>query len=218
MSANPTGRLAAPQPSRTTTRIQFLDYRSAPEYREYRLALHTPGGSVEVRLRIALTAFGATRVLLQDGPDVCYQFLERMVAAGETPGGDLVTIDDSELTAYREAHTPAPRRSAPRQHPPRRLPMQRTAPPQSHPKLPVAPPPPAIEPLFDEGQRVRHAVYGAGVTMASSSGHTSVQFDEHGVRTFVTSLLELEALSAPHEWQAGPRGKNRPRDTHPAEG
>jgi hypothetical protein len=71
--------------------------------------------------------------------------------------------------------------------------------------------------MFDEGQRVRHAVYGRGVTTGSDGGYTSVQFDEHGTRTFVTAMLELETLSAPHAWEAGPRGKNRPRDTpHPS--
>jgi hypothetical protein len=61
---------------------------------------------------------------------------------------------------------------------------------------------------------VSHARFGAGVTMASSGGRTSVQFDDHGVRTFLTSMLELEVLSAPHEWEAGPRGKNRRRDAN----
>jgi hypothetical protein len=91
--------------------------------------------------------------------------------------------------------------------------------PEKHPRLPVAAAPPAteVEPAFEEGQRVTHAIFGAGVTMASSEGRTSVQFDDHGVKTFVTSLLELEQLSAPHEWVAGPRGKNRPRDADPQE-
>jgi len=219
MSAHPTPSRLTPQPSRTSTRIQFLEYQSAPEHREYRLVLHTPEGSAQVRLRIALDAFVATRVLLQDGPDVCYQFLERMVAAGETPGTDVLTIGAAELAAYREAHTPAPRRSAPHNPHPTRPLRQRTVAPPTHPKLPVAPPPVASETqsAFDEGQRVRHAVYGAGVTMGSSGGHTSVQFDEHGVRTFVTSMLELQTLSAPRKWLAGPRGKNRPRDADPAE-
>jgi hypothetical protein len=52
--------------------------------------------------------------------------------------------------------------------------------------------------------------------MASSGTHTSVHFDEHGLRTFVTSMLELQALSAPHEWETGPRGKNRRRDQQPS--
>ena len=68
-------------------------------------------------------------------------------------------------------------------------------------------------PAFDEGQRVSHATFGVGVTAASSGAYTSVHFDDDVLRTFVTSLLNLEVLSAPHTWETGPRGKNRPRDT-----
>jgi hypothetical protein len=43
-----------------------------------------------------------------------------------------------------------------------------------------------------------------------SGGHTVVCFDEDGLRRFVTSMLEVDVLSAPHAWETGPRGKNRP--------
>jgi hypothetical protein len=185
--------------------------------REYRLALHSQEGTAEVRVRIPVVAFAANRVLLQDGPDVCYQRLLRMASAGEVPTDNLLIIDGAELAAYREAHTPAPRRSMTPKSPPKRAPMTRNSVPEKRPKLPVAAarPPAEIEQAFDEGQRVSHAIFGRGVTMASSGGHTNVQFDDHGVKSFVTSLLELETLSAPHEWEAGPRGKNRPRDVDP---
>lgn len=216
MSASPSRSPAPPPRQSAAARIQFLDYRSEPAHREYRLALHTPEGSAEVRLRIALAAFAANRVLLQDGPDVCYQLLQHRLDAGEAPGAEVVAIGDAELTAYREAHTPVPRRSVTPRPAPKRTPFQRA--PGGHPKLPVAPLPVAeTEAVFGEGQRVSHAVYGVGVTLGSSGGHTSVRFDQHGVRTFVTSLLKLDALSAAHEWETGPRGKNRPRDTAPPE-
>ncbi len=201
----------------TRTRIQYLDYGDEADYREYRLALHSEQGTVEARVRIPVAAFAANRVLLQDGPDVCYQRLVRMLSAGDAASQDVITVDGAELAAHREAHTPAPRRSVTPKSAPKRLPMTRTPVPEKRPKLPVASPPPAAEPepAFDEGQRVSHATFGAGVTMGSSGGRTSVQFDDHGVRTFVTSMLELELLSAPHAWEAGPRGKNRPRDASP---
>jgi hypothetical protein len=44
----------------------------------------------------------------------------------------------------------------------------------------------------------------------SSGGRTVISFDEHGPRTFVTSLLEVDLLSAPHTWETTIRGKNRP--------
>jgi len=196
------------------TRVEYVNYQSEGEYREYRFALHSHEGEVEARLRIPVAAFAANRVLLQDGPDVCYQRLLRMLSEGEAPSRHAIIVDGAELAAYREAHTPAPRRTVTPKSPPKRSPMTRTPVPEKHPKLPVASSPPAAEqePAFDEGQRVSHATFGAGVTMGSSGGRTSVRFDNHGVRTFVTSMLELEVLSAPHEWEAGPRGANRPRD------
>ncbi len=215
MPADP-ARTQPPSP-RQAVRIEYLDYRGEADDREYRLAVHLPEGTAEVRLRIPIAAFAANRVLLQDGPDVCYQRLLRMLSAGEAPSRGVIAVDGAELAAYREAHTPAPRRSVTPKSPPKRAPVARTPVPEKRPKLPVAATLPTAEPeqAFDEGQRVCHALFGAGVTMASSGGRTSVQFDDHGVRTFLTSMLELEVLSAPHEWQVGPRGKNRRRDANP---
>jgi hypothetical protein len=195
-------------------RVEYLDFQSFPEHREYRLAVYGPDGPAEFRFRIAIAAFAAGRVRLQDGPDVCYQKLLRAVAAGETASPDLATIDDLELASYREAHTHVPKRRAwTNALPPKPPFVPRPQSPRS-PQLPVAPL--AVtdrEPRLDEGQRVSHAVYGVGVTAASSGGHTTISFDEDGPRTFVTSMLKLDVLSAPHTWETGPRGKNRPRHT-----
>ncbi|HXW97175.1 MAG TPA: hypothetical protein VEI47_06280 [Gemmatimonadales bacterium] len=202
-----------PPPQRQTVRVQYLDCRSEDDYREFRFALFLPEGPADVRLRIPVAAFAASRVLLQDGPDVCYQRLLRMLAAGWAPDRSVITVEDAELESYREAHTPAPRRVVTPRSSPKRAWVTKPPAPERHPTLPVAVAPPAGEAqqAFAEGQRVTHAVFGAGVTMASSEGRTSVQFDDHGVKTFVTSMLKLERLSAPHEWEAGPRGKNRRR-------
>ena len=207
--------LPVPKPasSRLSVRIEYLDCQTLPEYREYRLAACGPDGPVESRFRIALAAFDAGRVRIQDGPDVCYQRLLRAVAAGETVGPDLVTIDDVELARYREAHTQVPKRrsSTPASSPP--APFVPRTPPR--PRSPAPPPGPLpiddAGPAFHEGQRVSHAVFGVGVTTSSTGGRTIVCFDENGPRTFVTSLLTLEVLSAPHTWETGPRGKNRLR-------
>ena len=206
-----------PPMQRPAIRIEYLDYQAKADYRDYRLALHSHEGTVAVRVRIPLAAFAANRVLLQDGPDVCYQRLLRLLSADVAPSRDVIIVDGTELAAYREAHTPPPRHSVTPRSSPKRAPMTRTRAPEKRPKLPVAaaPPPAEVEQAFGEGQRVSHAIFGAGVTMASSGGRTSVQFDDHGVRTFVTSKLKLEPLSAPHEWVAGPRGRNRPRHADP---
>ena len=204
-----------PQRLGSSTRVEYLDYQTLPDYREYRLTVRAPEGSAEFRFRIPIAAFAAKRMLLQDGPDVCYQKLLRTLASGETPSPEAVTIDDAELASYRETHTPAPRRGSwTSASSPKPESAQRT-PPAPRPRLPVAAPPATGEtaPAFDEGQRVSHAIFGVGVTMASSGAYTSIHFDDDVLRTFVTSLLTLEVLSAPHTWKTGPRGKNRPRDT-----
>jgi hypothetical protein len=43
-----------------------------------------------------------------------------------------------------------------------------------------------------------------------SGGRTVISFDQDGPRTFVTKLLEVDLLSAPHTWETTVRGKNRP--------
>ncbi len=134
-------------------------------------------------------------------------------AGGGSAGADAVTIGDVDLASYREAHT----------HVPKHRPWTSTLPakpafvprpqPRRAPQLPVA----AVvakspKAGLDEGQRVSHAAFGVGVVASSSGGHTVVRFDEGGPKTFITSMVKLEVLSAPHTWETGPRGKNRPRE------
>jgi hypothetical protein len=213
MSVDPSTAQPPQRPGRLA-RVEYLDFQSVADYREYRLAIHGPDGSSEVRLRIANSSFDTGRARLQDGPEICYRRLLRAVACGET-APDVVTIDDLELASYREAHTQVPRhRPWAATLPPRPAPVQRTPLRPRPPQPPIAAP--AASPAKQgpaEGQRVSHAAFGVGVVTASRSGHTTVHFDECGPRTFITSMLDLELLSAPHTWETGPRGKNRPRET-----
>jgi hypothetical protein len=197
------------QPSRRSVRVEYQGFENVAESREYRLAVLGPAGSSEFRFRIALADFAAGRVLLQDGPDVCYQRLLRALAAGETTPAGFACIDSLELAAYREAHT----------HVPKRRTIGSTFP--APPPAPPHPPSPrtlaaaaiaARASAFAEGQRVRHAGLGLGVTCSSNAVRTVVCFDEHGPRMFATAQLELEALSLPNAWETSPRGKNRLRD------
>jgi hypothetical protein len=191
--------------------VEYLDFQNLAEHREFRLRVFEPGGWREVRLSIAIAAFVAHQVSLQDGPDVCYQMLMRAIANGET-APDVITIDDLDIARYREAQP--------------RGPKHRSSPPLSPPTPPLSPRPaartpaparhaPALvtnEPLpgLDEGQRVSHAIFGLGVTTPSSAGHTAVCFDNGGTKTFVTSMLQVDVLSAPHTWETGRRGTPRP--------
>jgi hypothetical protein len=215
MSAEPILPHPAPPRLGRPARVEYLDFENVSDYREYRLAVHGPDGPAEVRFRIANSAFGAGRVRLQDGADVCYQKLLRAVAAGETASPDVVTIGDAELASYREAHTPAPKHRSFTAALPAKPPFVPRTPPRPRSPLPpiAAPTTNHIKTGLDAGQRVSHATFGAGVIASSSGGHTIVRFDEVGPRTFVTSMVKLEVLSAPHTWETGPRGKNRPRET-----
>jgi hypothetical protein len=50
---------------------------------------------------------------------------------------------------------------------------------------------------FTAGDRVTHNVYGHGTIASSDQYHTRISFDEHGVRTFVASLVVLSRSTAP---------------------
>ncbi len=170
-------------------------------------------------MRIANAAFDARRVRRQDGPDLCYQKLLRAIAAGVTAHADVSTIEDADLLAYRDDHTVvAKRRPRTPASPetaaagPRSRPQYRPSTPRTvSPRIPAAPVVTNdVEPAFEEGQRVKHAVFGLGVTTATTSARTVVSFDRDGPRSFVTSMLEVEVLSAPHTWNTSSRGMNRP--------
>jgi hypothetical protein len=203
-------------------RVEYVQFQDLAEHREYRFRVYGTEGSSECLVRIPKEAFAARRVGRQDGADVCYQKLLRTIAAAETPYSDVITIDDADLFSYRDDHTPVPKR---RSHPPTPHPTPEAAAPRptpyrsrparaTSPRLPVAAVAPEdVGPSFGEGQRVNHAIFGAGVTTATTRARTVISFDRDGPKKFVTSLLEVEVLSAPHTWETTSRGANRPRKT-----
>lgn len=46
---------------------------------------------------------------------------------------------------------------------------------------------------FSVGDRVSQSQYGTGTVTSVDERHTIISFDEHGMRTFVTSIVKLEA-------------------------
>jgi hypothetical protein len=60
---------------------------------------------------------------------------------------------------------------------------------------------------YSVGDRVSQAQYGHGTVSAVNEYHTRIDFDEHGVRTFVTARVGLEPSSIP----APVRAKNTRR-------
>lgn len=65
-----------------------------------------------------------------------------------------------------------------------------------------------------EGAYIRHFQYGLGVITASDEEYTSIDFDVHGPKKFVTSLMIVEpAEGAPPK---RPRAKRRKKPASPA--
>ena len=50
---------------------------------------------------------------------------------------------------------------------------------------------------FDVGARVVEPTYGLGSVVAVEDAYTRVQFDEHGVKKFLTSMSRLEPSDEP---------------------
>lgn len=46
---------------------------------------------------------------------------------------------------------------------------------------------------FAAGDRVAHTQYGDGTVISIDEFHTRIQFDAHGLRTFVSSRVDLSA-------------------------
>ncbi len=71
---------------------------------------------------------------------------------------------------------------------------------------------------FEVGSRVVEPTYGLGSVIAVEDAYTRVQFDEHGVKKFLTSMSKLEPSSEPAP--AGVRGskvrkKRAPKKVEP---
>jgi hypothetical protein len=66
--------------------------------------------------------------------------------------------------------------------------------------------------VFSIGDRVSQPQYGAGTVAAANEYHTTIDFDDHGPRTFATPMVKLErsATAAPPRPKAA-RRKAAPR-------
>jgi hypothetical protein len=48
-----------------------------------------------------------------------------------------------------------------------------------------------------EGQAIKHEQYGMGVVTESNNDRTTIDFDNHGVKKFVTSIWTAELIGEP---------------------
>ncbi len=70
---------------------------------------------------------------------------------------------------------------------------------------------------FDIGARVLEPTYGLGSVIAIEDQYTRVQFDDHGVKKFLTSLARLDPSDSPAPRNAkGKRRARAPRKRTPA--
>ena len=65
--------------------------------------------------------------------------------------------------------------------------------------------------LFAKGDRVTQPNYGPGTVTEANAYHTVIEFDQHGVRTFVTDRVILEPTNEPAPARAKSHGKRTAR-------
>lgn len=62
---------------------------------------------------------------------------------------------------------------------------------------------------FEVGDRVYEPTYGHGIVVAVEDAYTRVQFDDHGVKKFLTSLARLEPSTQPTRPSSGAARRRR---------
>jgi hypothetical protein len=60
-----------------------------------------------------------------------------------------------------------------------------------------------------EGQEVRHEQYGIGTVTESNVERTTIDFEKHGVKKFVTSIWVAELIGEPPAEPPKRRGRRR---------
>lgn len=64
--------------------------------------------------------------------------------------------------------------------------------------------------VLEEGQTVRHEQYGIGTVTESNTERTTIEFDNHGMKKFVTSIWTAEVIGeAPAERPARRRARQK---------
>ncbi len=67
---------------------------------------------------------------------------------------------------------------------------------------------------LEEGQYVKHFQYGCGVVTESDADRTTIDFDLHGLKKFVTSIMVVDPAEGTPPKRA--RGKRRKKAAVPA--
>ena len=51
--------------------------------------------------------------------------------------------------------------------------------------------------ILVEGQAIKHEQYGMGIVTESNNERTTIDFDDHGLKKFVTSMWVAELIGEP---------------------
>ena len=51
--------------------------------------------------------------------------------------------------------------------------------------------------ILSEGQTIKHEQYGIGIVTESNTERTTIDFDDHGLKKFVTSIWSAELIGEP---------------------
>jgi hypothetical protein len=97
-------------PARSELRLEYRGFRDGAGVREYLLRARIGDEQRDYVVGIEQAAFAQRRLLLQDGPDVCFQRLARELSGGVLVELGPLAISEGELASYREAHAVAGRK------------------------------------------------------------------------------------------------------------
>lgn len=63
--------------------------------------------------------------------------------------------------------------------------------------------------VLSEGQTIRHEQYGIGTVTDSNNDRTTIYFDNHGEKKFVTSIWSAELIGEPADRPVRRRGRRK---------
>lgn len=89
-------------------RLEYIGVTASATEREYTMRLRESAAEPrDFVIVISSEAFRSERVRFQDGPDICYQKMQRELLACEGTGtwpGDRLLVTDAEIEEYRASH------------------------------------------------------------------------------------------------------------------
>jgi hypothetical protein len=89
--------------------LEYLGFGNVEDRREYRFRARRGADLHQFTVFIRHAAFASRQAQLQDGPDICYQKLWRLLLGEQPVESTRVEVTEGELVEYRAARAPVPR-------------------------------------------------------------------------------------------------------------